>query len=208
MSTDTASAADVFRVANEGPVMVAELFPLSNCGKVRVRYNWLYSALNCDPNDPSPFPWVLTKQPNAALSLSPQYQYAGMTLYASVRDDWSWQVQTQAPNSAQWITQAGRDECLTLTALGTLTIELQGFNNSYVGVDSSATPHDQHTAYLMHSTVTTPGPWSQYFLAIQQNLQAKAQLPLIGQLSETEIKEAVEGASDAAALVARIRASV
>jgi len=57
------SVAAAIAAADAGPALTAELFPLSGTGKVRVTYNWLYSALNVDPNDSSPFPWVFRRCP-------------------------------------------------------------------------------------------------------------------------------------------------
>jgi len=50
------SVAAAIAAADTGPLVTAEIYQLSNVGKVRVTYNWLYSALNCDPGDPSGLP--------------------------------------------------------------------------------------------------------------------------------------------------------
>ena len=178
--------------ADAGPVLTAELFPLSGVGKVRVTYNWLYSALNADPNDSSPFAWVLQKMPDGSVTLSPQDGYAGMTLFASVRPDNDCFVQVQAPGSADWITQAQGDEELTMSDLGLLIVELQGVNGSYLGANASQTSYNDssgnpHSGYRIQSNVGTPDLSSKFFVAVQQNLQAGAQAPLFSSLSPTEV---------------------
>ena len=186
------SIGEAVRAAAPGPVLAGELFPLNNCGKVRVTYNWLYSALNCDPSDQSTFAWVLQKNPDGSVALSPQQPYSGMTLFASVRPDLSYFVQVQAPYSADWITQVGADEEMTLTELGLLTIELQGLNGSYIGLNGSMTSHDDHSGYLLQSNVTSPSQSSQFFVAVSANLQAAASAPLVSSLAPEQVVAELE----------------
>lgn len=141
--------------------MQAELVSLSSKGKLRVTYNWLYSALNCDPNDNSTFLWNINSLGGNKVSLSPQAGYAGMTLYASVRDDWYWQVEVQAPHSADWIRAVGGDEIIGMQTHDLGILGFTGFNGSYIAVDASTTSHNDsngnsHTGYLLHSTSNDP----------------------------------------------------
>jgi hypothetical protein len=141
--------------------MQAELVSLSSKGKLRVTYNWLYSALNCDPNDNSTFLWNINSIGGNNVSLSPQNGYNGMTLYASVRDDWNWQVEVQAPHSADWIRAVGRDEIIGMQTHDLGILGFTGFNGSYIAVDNSTTTHvasngSWHTGYLLHSTSGAP----------------------------------------------------
>lgn len=191
------SVAAAIAAADAGPVLTGEIFPLSGVGKVRVTYNWLYSALNCDPGDQSGFGWVFQKMPGGAVSLSPEAAYAGMTLFASVRPDNYCFVQVQAPFSADWITQAQGNEEMTMTDLGLLTVELQGVNGSYLGANGSQTSYNDssgnpHSGYLIQSNVGTPDPSSKFFVAVQQNLQAGAQAPLFSSLSPAEVSAELE----------------
>jgi len=187
------SVAAVIAAADVGPVLTAEIFPLSGVGKVRVTYNWLYSGLNCDPDDPSAFGWVLQKMPDGGVALSPQATYAGMTLFASVRPDNGYFVEVQAPGSADWITQAGGDEEVTMTDLGMLTVELQGVNGSYVAVNGSQTSYGDssgniHSGYRLQSNAGTPDQSSQFFVAVTQNLQPAVAAPLFASLSEADVR--------------------
>lgn len=115
-------------------LMQAEIFSITGLGKLRVTYNWLYSALNCDPNDNSSFIWNIYQTANNTIAMSPQLGYAGKTLYASVRDDWDYYVQVQAPHSADWITAAQRDEFIGLQMLDLGLVKLSGFNNELIGL--------------------------------------------------------------------------
>jgi hypothetical protein len=133
-----------------------------------------------------------------------------MTLFASVRPDLSYYVQVQAPFSADWITQAQGDEEMTLTELGLLTIELQGVNGNYIGVDGSLTSHDGHSGYQLQSDAGTPTSSSQFFVAVQQNLQAAAQAPLFSSLSAAAISDEFQqqGAAEPALMAQQILAAV
>jgi hypothetical protein len=183
--------------AAPGAVLTAQIFPVVGHGKLRVTYNWLYSALNCDPNDGSSFVWVINKAENGVVTLSPQSRYRGMTLYASVRPDWDYFAQVQAPNSADWITGVGGDERLTMTDLGFLTINLKGVNGQYLAVNSGPTGHadsngNYHTGYKVQSNAPTPSTSTDMFLAVVENLQAGAGLPLAKELTAEEIVAAFQ----------------
>jgi hypothetical protein len=141
----------LWQAAQAGPVLEAELLPLSNQGRLRVTYNWLYSALNCTPDDASPFVWVLRKIDAQHCSLSPKDGYQGRTLYASVRDDLGYRVQVQAPYSADWITAVGRDEVLSF-APADLFMQFFGFNGQPLTVAASPITHDGHTGCQVVST--------------------------------------------------------
>lgn len=198
--------------ADAGPVLTGEMFPLSGAGKIRVTYNWLYSALNVDPDDSSPFVWVLQKLPDGLVALSPQDQVSGLTVFAAVYpdDNMRFVAQTQWPEPdsgyPEWNTSPGE---MTLTGLDLLTIELTGSNGSYLGVDGPVTQHGSHAGHLVLSNVDTPGPSSKFFVAVQQNLQAKAQAPLFASCSAADISSELErqGAGDSGALTTAIRAA-
>jgi hypothetical protein len=66
-----------------GPILEAELFPLSGQGRLRVTYHWMYSALNCDPRDESRFVWTLMGFSNGQVALTPRHAFEGRTLFAS-----------------------------------------------------------------------------------------------------------------------------
>lgn len=183
---------NALEAASPGPFLEAQLFPLDGHGNIRVTYNWLYSALNCDPNDTSTFTWVLNKTDGGTVTLSPGEQYDGMTLFASVRPDWDYHVQVQAPNSADWITSAGGDEHLTMTELGFLTINLQGLNNQYLAVNGSATGHDGHSGYRFQSNASTTGPSTNMFVAVNQVLQPGIDVTRASDLSPQDITAALE----------------
>jgi hypothetical protein len=141
--------------------MQAELVSLSSKGKLRVTYNWLYSALNCDPNDNSTFLWNINSLGGNNVSLSPQAGYRNMTLYASVRDDCGWQVEVQAPYSADWIRAVGRDEIIGMQTHDLGILGFKGFNASSIAVDASTTTHNDsngnsHTGYVLHSLSKDP----------------------------------------------------
>jgi hypothetical protein len=155
--------------------MQAEIFSVTGLGKLRVTYNWLYSALNCDPNDNSSFIWNVYQTANNTVALSPQSAYNGMTLYASVRDDWDWYVQVQAPHSADWITAAQRDEFIGLQMLDLGLARLTGFNNQLIGVldqpDSgnirtNGKDTGTHTGYRLRSIYGSVVKESMWFMKI------------------------------------------
>jgi hypothetical protein len=178
-----------FAAAAPGAVLQGQLFPLVGEGQLRVTYNWLYSALNSDPNDNSLFNWVINKMPNGQVSLSPAAGFNGMTLFASVRPDWNYFVQVQAPNSADWITQAAGDEALTMTELGLLTINLRGLNNQYLAVNVSPTSHDWHAGYKLQSNA---GQSTNIFVAVSRQFQAVARVPSTSEIGAAALATALQ----------------
>ncbi|APC14642.1 hypothetical protein BLL42_02425 [Pseudomonas frederiksbergensis] len=194
------------KAANPGAVLSGQLVPLNNIGNLRVKYNWLYSALNCDPSDETPFYWVISKiDGDKNVSLSPQQPFSGMTLYASVRPDYSNAVQVQAPFSADWITAIGGDETMTLTEEGLLTIALRGTNQSYLCADSSPTSHGDHSGYLFHSSAGSISSSSSFFVVVNKVFQDVG-IPLASELDPSELAAAMQaqGADDPCALTQRI----
>jgi hypothetical protein len=192
--------------ANLGAVLSGQLVPLNNIGPLRVTYNWLYSALNCDPRDQSPFGWVINKVGSGAnVSLSPQERHSGMTVYASVRPDYSYTVQVQAPFSADWITRVAGDETMTLAQQGLLTIALRGLNGSYLSADGSQTGHDGHSGYLFHSNAGSIGPSSSFFVIVNK-VHQDIRIPIARTLEEADITAALaaQGATDPKSLTERI----
>jgi hypothetical protein len=155
---------------------------------VRVTYNWLYSALNCDPADNSPFVWVIRKIDSTHTAISPKDTYRGMTLYASVRDDWDWYVEVQAAHSADWIRAVGRNETLALESGDMLTVSLRGFNGQYLAVDAAVSTHDKHSGYRLRSTGTGDIKSRTFFLGISRTLQAGLAVTLAHQVTGDDIR--------------------
>jgi hypothetical protein len=190
--------------AAAGPFAEAEMIPLNNKGKLRIYYEWLYSALNCDPGNNSGFIWVLNKIDDTHVSLSPRDPYRNLKLYASVRDDWSWYVQVQAPRSAQWITAVGRNEILALESQGGLLIvSLKGWNGQYVAVDADLSTHvdafgKMHSGYRLRSIGTGDQKARSWFLGVNRSLQANVQLPLRHDLKQEDIRRELLAAGLAA----------
>jgi hypothetical protein len=189
-----ASATEALAAATTGPVLEAVMIPLTNQGKLRVTYNWLYSALNCDPGDSSDFYWVLSKLDDTHVSLSPRDPYAGRRLYASVRDDWDWYVQVQAPHSADWITAVGRDEILGISGADLLTISLTGFNGQYVAVNSQLSVHDWHNGFRLQSVGTSDYNARTFFLGVTKLIQPAVTVPLRHELTSSHIENALAAA--------------
>ncbi len=148
---DDGSLACLYQCAQPGPFLRAQLNSDAGRGILRVTYNWLYSALNCDPADGSPFLWDLIKLPNGQLALSPSQPYSGMKLYASVRPDWDYYVQVQAPRSADWIRAIGADEQLNAQAIGIIGAVFKGLNGVYIAVNQNPDNHGGHVGYRLRS---------------------------------------------------------
>jgi hypothetical protein len=156
-------------------LMQAEIFSVTGLGKLRVTYNWLYSALNCDPNDNSTFIWNIYQTQNNTIAMSPKVNYANKALYASVRDDWDWYVQVQAPHSADWITAAQRDEFIGLQMLDLGLAKLTGWNNLLIGVldnEDSGNIRTEgkntgtHSGYRLQSVYNSPSKETMWFMKI------------------------------------------
>lgn len=173
--------------AQTGPVFDTTIIAVNGSGPLRVTYNWLYSALNCDAGDQSPFLWTVTNLGDGKVSLSPRDPFDGMQLYASVRDDYNWTLQVQAPFSADWIRAVGRDEELTIQGQDLLVASFLGFNGQYVAVDASATGHDGYSACLVHSVGAPVASARMWFLGIRAVLQPGLALPLAADLSAQDI---------------------
>ncbi|ALV04880.1 hypothetical protein [Roseateles depolymerans] len=179
--------ADAFAAASPGPVLSCNLFPLNGIGPLRVTYNWLYSAVNADPNDSSAFTWVINKVGSGGqVSLSPEAPFRGMTLYASVRPDYQYRVQVQAPFSADWITAVGSDEILTLIPQGFLIISLQGLNGCYLCADASQTSHDDHSGFLFSSASGSIAPAAS-FLVLATQVHQDLDIPLGRDLDKADL---------------------
>lgn len=166
------SLSELFRCAATGPFMQAEIASATGLGKLRVTCNWLYSALNCDPSDASPFVWEFSKLDDQHISLSPAASCIGQTLYASVRDDYNWLLQVQAPFSADWITAARRDETIGFALHGLLTAELRGFNGAYITLNGTPDSQGGHAGYRLASTGSSFGQNAQWIIAIKNCLQS------------------------------------
>ena len=183
---------EAFEVADSGAVISGELIPIDGRGKMRVTYNWLYSALNCVPNDNSSFPWVIEKVSGDVVTLSPQNHYNGMKLYASVRPDNSYYVQVQAPFSADWITKAQGDEHITMTELGFLTVTFKGLNGQYMAVNGSESSGSistggSHSGFRLQSNESRADN-ATFFIAVDQVLQSKVALPKVTGRSPEELE--------------------
>lgn len=181
-----------YEAAEPGPFLETEIVPLVGVGKIRVTYNWLYSALNCDPSDNSSFIWQIDKLSNTKVSMSPKNEYAGMKLYASVRPDWDYFVQVQAPFSADWVTLVQADEEINYEPGDLLTASFKGLNGDYLSVNSSATSHDNHTGYKIQSNASATNNNSIWFLGVTANLQATNKLPLKSDITELGAKAIME----------------
>jgi hypothetical protein len=172
-----------------GPFLEAEIISVTGKGKLRVTYNWLYSALNCDPNDNSTFVWVFNKLDDTHISIYPRDKYQGKTLYASVRDDWDWHVQVQAPHSADWITAVGRDEILGFQIHDLSIASFVGFNNKFVSIDNVMDQHDGHNAYRLKSTGDAFGQNEKWFIGIQSTAKPASTINLAVSDVRSEIEK-------------------
>lgn len=184
--------AQVLAAAAPGALLEAELIPLSNQGKVRVTYNWQYSALNCDPADGSTFAWTLTKLGATTVALSPSVPYGGKTLFASVRDDWGWFVQTQAPHSADWIVAPRGDEAIRMQTYGALIVSFTGFNGQAIAVNSALTNDGVHSGFRLQSTDSPNRQAQMFFLGVTQLLQPGFRLPHVRELTTEQIAHEVQ----------------
>lgn len=181
----------VLAAAAVGPVLEAVLVPLSGQGKLRVTYNWLYSALNCDPADSSDFVWVLSKISPTQVSLSPRDPFEGRHLYASVRDDLGYYVQVQAPGSAHWITQVGRDEVLSAQGDDLLTVSFLGFNNQYLSVETELSRHGGHDGYRVRSVGSGGYAARTFFVGLLRSVQDVVTTPQRAELTRAVVGSAL-----------------
>jgi hypothetical protein len=182
-----------------GPILEAELFPLSGQGRLRVTYHWMYSALNCDPRDESRFVWTLMGFSNGQVALTPRHAFEGRTLFASVRDDWNWYVQVQAPRSAHWITQPLRNERLEIEGQDLLMISLRGFNGQHIAVDAEPSRHGNHAGHRLRSLGAASIQSRMWFLGIERVLQPGLQVTMREQVTDADIRRRLGVAGVAAA---------
>lgn len=161
----------LLHAAAPGPFMHAEILSLTGRGKLRVTCNWLYSSLNCDPNDNSTFEWQFNKIDDQHVSLSPVSSCITRTIYASVRDDIDYYVQVQAPYSADWITAVGRDEIIGFKMHDLLIAQFNGFNGLYLALNDNADSHGAHSGYRVRSVGTVFDQKAQWFIGIKNSLQ-------------------------------------
>ncbi len=150
---DEGSLACLFSSAEPGPFLRAELTADNGKGRIRASYGWFFSALNSSPGEDSPFLWDFVKQPDGTLSLSPSEPHEGMKLYASVRPDYNYCAQLQAPGSGDWITAAGADEKLAAEAIGVLGCAFRGLNGRYLALDEAANELEGHTGYRIRAAL-------------------------------------------------------
>lgn len=176
--------------ADIGPIFEARLLPLNGKGALRIYYDWLYSALVCSPGDTSDFIWTITKLSDTQVSLSPRNGHLGMTLYVSVRDDWDWYVQVQAPHSADWITAVGADETAVMESKGLLTVSFMGFNGQYIAVNDAISDHAGISGYRLQSTGAADPKACIWFLGIVNLLQPALRAPLAAKVSDDDIRNA------------------
>ncbi len=169
------SLKELLLAANTGPFMQAEIVSLTGKGKLRVTCNWLYSSLNCDPNDSSVFLWQFNKIDDQHISLSPINSCINKTIYVSIRDDIGYILQVQAPYSADWITAVGRDEIIGFKLQGTFIAQFTGFNGKFVALNDNAESHDNHSGFRVRSIGDTFNQNAQWFVAIRKSLQPNIQ---------------------------------
>lgn len=165
----------LLQAANVGPFMQAEIVSLTGKGKLRVTCNWLYSSLNCDPNDNSTFLWQFNKIDDQHISLSPVNSCISRTIYASVRDDINYYVQLQAPYSADWITAVARDEIIGFQLRSTAIAQLTGFNGKFIRMNDQPDNHGGHSGYRVRSMGDTFDQNAQWFIGIKSSLQPHIQ---------------------------------
>ncbi|MCJ7617114.1 MAG: hypothetical protein MUO43_11325 [Desulfobacterales bacterium] len=166
------SLGDLLKAADTGPFMQAEIFSLTGKGKLRVTCNWLYSSLNCDPSDNSVFLWEFSKIDNQRISISPANSCISKRIYASIRDDIDWYVQVQAPYSGDWITAVKRDEIISFSLHDLSIAQFNGFNGSYITLNSNEDNHGGHSGYRIRSIGSTFSKETQWFIGIKLCLQS------------------------------------
>ena len=176
------SVNDLLKAADVGSFMQAEIVSLSGLGKLRVTCNWLYSSLNCDPDDTSTFLWQFNKVDNQHISLSPVTSCIGPRIFASVRDDINNQVQVQAPYSADWIKAVGRDEIFGFTLHDLSIAQLNGFNQAYIAVNNFKDSHGSHSGYRVTSNGKDFDRYSQWFIDGTKSIQPAIQFKGPGSL--------------------------
>lgn len=165
------SIKDFINAATNGPLMKAEIVALNGNGKLRTTCNWLYSALNCNPDDNCTFEWQFNKIDDTHISLSPVSSCIGQTIYASIRPDYNYRVQVQAPFSADWITAVGGDEIIGFTLHDLSIGQLNGLNGKYISVDNTLTSHSGYSSYLVASNQSSFDTNARWFIKVSASLQ-------------------------------------
>ena len=153
--------------AEKGTAFSAQIFSIKG-GGLRVTCDWLYSALNIDPNDISGFLWEVKKIDDSHVSLSPRNTCTSKPIYASVRDDYSWNIQVQAAHSADWITAVQRNETIEMEIGDLMMATFKGFNGKYFKRDASVTSHDGYSAYKIKSVGDNEDENTTWFLSINE----------------------------------------
>lgn len=193
MTLNDDALSKAFAAADIGAVFTATLTPLAGLGNVQVHYEWLYSAMNCDGDAGAKFTWTVNKLNDTQVSLSPSSTYKGMRLYSSVRPDWGYYAQMQAPHSADWITAVGADEAITLQTMDLNTGVFTGLNGKYLTVQSELTSHVDasghlHKGHKIQSASETVDAHSKWFLGIQSLAQPGLDLALGNDLARDDIE--------------------
>jgi hypothetical protein len=165
------SLSRLFSASATGPFMQAEIVSLTGKGKLRVTCNWLYSSLNCTPEDNSPFVWQFSKVDDQHISLSPVNSCIHQPTYTSVRDDYDWYLQMQAPYSADWITAVQRDEIIGFTLHDLFIGQFNGFNGSYIALNDLPDSQGGHSGYRLRSIGSSFNKNAQWFISIKSSLQ-------------------------------------
>lgn len=184
-----ANFAAFFEQADAGTSFRAQIISLKG-GNLRVTCNWLYSALNIDPNDASDFLWNISKVDNSHISISPVNSCITKPIYASVRDDYNWYIQVQAPFSADWITAARQDEFFGVSIGDLMITTLKGFNGKLVKRDDSVTTHQNHAGYMIRSIGDTDDDSTNWFLSVKA-VSAKGYEWIGGTISLEELEAAL-----------------
>lgn len=156
-----------FEQAATGTSFQAQIFSL-NGGNLRVTCNWLYSALNIDPNDTTDFYWNISKVDDSHVSLSPYNSCIGKSIFASARDDYNWYFQVQAPFSADWITAVQRDEIIEMQIGDLMMTTFKGFNGRYMKQEDSIAFQGNHAGYRVSSIGDIEDDSTTWFLSIKQ----------------------------------------
>ena len=179
--------------AANGPMFRTQLVSLNKeKGRLRITYNWLYSALNCTTDPNTAFYWIISKLNDGQVSLSPADGYEGMTLYASVRDDWDYFVQVQAPNSADWIQAVGGDEVIGFqSSTVPLIVKFTGFQGGVLAVNQTISDHDGTSGYRIQADGSGDLNSQLWLMLDAQSLQPQVRVASAAQASTADIAAAL-----------------
>ena len=185
--------ARAFKAADTGTMFTTTLTPLVGVGNVQVHYEWLYSACNCHGDEGKNFTWNVNKLNDTQVSLSPTVGYQGMTLYASVRPDWDYYTQMQAPHSADWITAVGGDEEITLKTMDLNVGVFTGLNGKHLMVQPNLTTYNNafgqsKSGYKVQAEGTAEDSRTKWFMGINALVQSKLDLPLVKDLTADDLE--------------------